>query len=71
MLDRLAILLVVAKIRHGNEWNPFFRDALYDEPGSLGDEIRGWPEYRTAKMVIKNWLKRAGDGAVSDTTNAS
>ena len=58
LVDRLAILLVVAKMRYGNDWNPFFRDTLFDEEGSLGDEVRGWPEYKSARQVIANWVKR-------------
>ena len=25
LVDRMAILLVVAKMRYGNDWNPFFQ----------------------------------------------
>jgi hypothetical protein len=58
VLDRAAILLVVAKMRYGNDWNPFLKDALYDDEGSLGDEIRSWPEYREALSVIEMWMRR-------------
>ena len=77
LVDRLAILLVVAKMRYGNDWNPFFRDTLFDEEGSLGDEIRGWPEYQSARNVIAAWVKREDnrrdtDGEdVTDTADAA
>ena len=54
----MAILLVVAKMRHGNNWNPFFSEGLYEDEGGLGDEIRDWPEYETAMQVIRNWLRK-------------
>jgi hypothetical protein len=54
----MAILLVVAKMRYGNDWNPFFREGLYEDEGSLGDEIRDWPEYKTALEVIRNMLRK-------------
>jgi hypothetical protein len=57
LADRMAILLVIAKMRYGNDWNPFFRDSLYDDEGSLGDEIRSWPEYKAARMMIRRWVE--------------
>jgi hypothetical protein len=66
LVDRLAILLVVAKMRYGNDWNPFFRDTLFDEEGSLGDEIRGWPEYQSARNVIAAWVKREDNRREAD-----
>lgn len=70
LADRAAILLVIAKMRYGNDWNPFFRDALFDDEGSLGDEIRSWPEYKSAMLVIRNWLRRHR-AAESDATDAA
>lgn len=71
LVDRLAILLVVAKMRYGNDWNPFFRDTLFDEEGSLGDEIRGWPEYQSARNVIAAWVKREDARRESDGEDVS
>lgn len=56
--DRLGVLLVVCKMRYGNDWNPFFREGLYEDEGSLGDEIRGWPEYKSALMVVDNMIRK-------------
>lgn len=58
LADRFAILMVVCKMRYGNEWNPFFQDGLYEDEGSLGDEIKGWPEFQSARDVIRNMLRR-------------
>jgi hypothetical protein len=74
LADRAAILLVVCKMRYGNDWNPFFREGLFEDEGSLGDEIRGWPEYEGAKMVIRNWIRkhdkrRQADGHEPDAAN--
>jgi hypothetical protein len=44
--------------QHGGDLNPFFREGLYEDAGSLGDEIRGWPQYNTAMDVIRLWLKK-------------
>ena len=70
LADRAAILLVVCKMRYGNDWNPFFGEGLYENDGSLGDEIRGWPEYRAATMVIRNWLRKH-DAAKPDATEST
>lgn len=60
--DRLAVLLVVAKQRHGGSWNPWFRESTYDDEGSLGDEIREWPEYKGGLMIVENMLGRQQNG---------
>ena len=44
--------------QHGGELNPFFREGLYEDAGSLGDEIRHWPQYTMAMRVIRLWLKK-------------
>lgn len=55
LADRLAILLVLCKSRTG-DWHPYFLDRFYD--GEVGEEIRDWPEFVTAKQIIANWLRR-------------
>lgn len=57
LADRMAILLVICKSRYG-DWNPFFRDGMYDDEGSMGEEIRSWPDYQTAKDVVREMLRR-------------
>ena len=58
LADRLAMLLVICKART-DDWNPWFRDSFYD--GDSGDEIREWPSYRTAKLIVANMLRRQAD----------
>ena len=60
LADRLAILLVICQSRTG-DWDPWFRDGLYD--GDVGDEIREWPAYRTAKQIVAHMLRRQNDNA--------
>lgn len=57
LADRMAILLVICKSRTG-DWVPFFRDSMYDGEGQIGEELREWPEYTTAKDIIRNWLRK-------------
>lgn len=66
LADRTAILLTVAKMRYGNDWNPFFTEGLYEDEGSLGDEIRGWPEYKDAKAIIRRWIERDDERSTAD-----
>ncbi len=58
LADRLAIALVVLKMRYGNDWLPWFGEAVWDEADGLGDEIRDWPDYKAAKEIVKLFLKR-------------
>ena len=55
LADRMAILLVICKSRTG-DWNPWFREGMYEGP--TGEEIRGWPDYQTAKDIIREMLRR-------------
>ena len=57
LADRMALLLVICKSR-SQDWNPWFRDAMYDAEDSMGVEIREWPEYTTAKDIIRNMLRK-------------
>jgi hypothetical protein len=58
LADRMAILLVICKNRHGGSWNPWFREGTYDDEGSLGDEIREWPEYHGGMDVVRLMLEK-------------
>lgn len=70
LADRAAILLVIVMNKYGGDLNPFFREGLYEDEGSLGDEIREWPQYRVALDVIRLWLRKY-DGAKSDAADAA
>lgn len=58
LADRLAIALVVLKMRYGSDWEPWFGEACWDAADSLGDEVRAWKEYAAAKEIVKLFLKR-------------
>ncbi len=58
LADRMAILLVICRHRHGGSWEPWFREGTYDEEGSLGDEIRQWPGYKEAIDVVRLMLRK-------------
>lgn len=53
----MAIMLVVLKGRHG-DWNPWFREGCYDDDDSLGDEIRGWSDYKAALEIVRLMIRR-------------
>jgi len=57
LIDRAAILLVVAKNRHDGDWSPWWLDRMYDDPESIGDEIRQWSDYKVARRMVIRWLK--------------
>lgn len=63
--DRMAILMVVLKQRHG-DWDPWFREGAYQDPESLGDEIRSWPEYRTGREIITFMTRKLENGLGTD-----
>lgn len=65
LADRLAVLLVVARSRHGTDWEPWFGESVWQDDGHMADEIRGWPDYKVAKDIVKLFLKRQ-DGRIKD-----
>lgn len=69
LADRLAILLCVAKQRHGGSWIPWFQEGTYDDEGSLGDEIRQWPEYKEALDVVRLFMRRNNERTIAHTVN--
>jgi hypothetical protein len=58
LADRTAILLCVCIQRYGGDLNPFFREGLYEDEGSLGDEVRDWPQYESAMEIVRLWLRK-------------
>jgi hypothetical protein len=57
--DRLAVLLVVVKQRYGTDWEPWFGEGVWEEEDRLADEIRGWPEYKEARDIVKLFVQRS------------
>jgi len=54
----LAVLLVVVKNRHGNDWAPWFGESTWEDEDRMAEEIRDWPDYKTAKDIVKLFIKR-------------
>ena len=59
LTDRLAIALMILKQRYGNDWNPWFGEACWDEPDGLGDLLRHSEEYPQAVAVVENFIRRS------------
>lgn len=57
--DRLAICLMVLKQRYGNDWNPWFGEACWEEVDGLGDILRQSEEYPQAVAVVDNFIRRS------------
>ncbi|MHC4316813.1 MAG: hypothetical protein ACYSW3_30600 [Planctomycetota bacterium] len=58
LADRLAVLLVVVKQRYGTDWEPWFGEDTWECEDRMADEIRGWPDYKTAKDIVKLFIRR-------------
>ena len=61
LADRLAILLVICNARDGDDWNPWALERTYDGEDSLGEHIRNWRDYDTAKRVVRGWIEKVDD----------
>lgn len=59
LADRLAVLLVVVKQRYGTDWEPWFGEGVWEEEDRLADEVRGWPEYKEARDIVKLFIHRS------------
>lgn len=62
--DRLAICLMILKQRYGNDWNPWFGEACWDQEDGLGDIFRQSNEYPQAREVVKLFIHRSERDAV-------
>lgn len=56
--DRAALMLVLLKNRHGDDWNPWAGEAMWEDADSMTEILRGWPQYRVALDVIRLWTIR-------------
>lgn len=59
LTDRLAICLMILKQRYGNDWNPWFGEACWDEEDGLGDIMRQSKEYPQARAVVELFMQRS------------
>jgi hypothetical protein len=59
LADRMAMLLVICNAMEddGEEWNPWALDRTYDGSGSMGEGIRKMKDYKTAKGIVRRWIK--------------
>jgi hypothetical protein len=58
LADRLAITLVLLKQRHGDDWDPWFGEGMWEDEGAMGDVIREFSEYQTAVKIVRLFLQR-------------
>ena len=58
LADRAMVMLVLLKNRHGDDWNPWFGEAMWEDDDSLAETIRSWPEYETAKKIVRLWIRK-------------
>ncbi len=59
LADRMAIMLVVLKQRHGDDWAPWFGEGMWESEDGMGEVIRDWPEYKTALKIVKLFIQRS------------
>jgi hypothetical protein len=56
--DRLAVSLVLLKKRHGDDWNPWAGEAMWEQVDGLAEEIRDWPDFKVALGVVELFIRR-------------
>jgi len=52
----MALMLVILDSRTGNDWNPWMGEGVWD--GEMGEELREWPQYKTAKDIVRLWIAK-------------
>jgi len=58
LIDRMSILLVVCKSR-SESWDVWIREGMYEDADGMGEELRQWPDYKTARNIIVEMLRRS------------
>ena len=68
LADRMAILMVICNAMEddGEEWNPWALDRAYDDKGSMGEGIRKMKDYKTAKGIVRRWIKTRDTQTISE-----
>jgi len=56
LCDRMAILMVVCRLKYDIGWSVWLGEGLYT--GETGDEFRAMPEFKVAIDVIRNMIRR-------------
>lgn len=57
LADRMAVMLVILKSRHG-DWDWLYGEAMWSDPEGMAEELRDWSEYKVAKDIVRLWLKK-------------
>ena len=57
LADRAAVMIVLLGQRHGG-WEWLFGEHMWQDPEGIADEIREWPEYKTATDIVRLWIQR-------------
>ena len=59
LTDRLSISLMLLKQRHGNDWNPWFGEGMWEADDGLGEILRQSKEYPEAVKVVNLFISRS------------
>ena len=57
LADRMAVMLCILKSRHG-DWEWLYGENMWESEEGMAAEMREWPEYATAKDILRLWLKK-------------
>ncbi len=68
LAERMAILMVVCRLKYGIGWNVWMHEGLYS--GETGDEFRSMPEFKVALDVIRNMIRRQDREALRECQKA-
>ena len=69
--DRLAVALVLLKTRHGNDWNPWIQEDLWEGEDGLAEEVRSWAEYKEAMQLVRLFIRRNDGKNEPNTADAA
>lgn len=56
LAERMAILMVVCRVKYGVGWDVWRTEGLYI--GETGDEFRQMPEFKVAMDIIRGMVRR-------------
>jgi hypothetical protein len=59
LTDRLAICLMILKQRYGDDWNPWFGEALWESEDGMAEILRQSNEYPRAREVVQLFIHRS------------
>lgn len=59
LTDRLAVLLVVVRKRHGDDWDPWRGEGMWEDPAGMAELLREWPDYKAAREIVGLFISRS------------